>query len=227
MEKLGLGSSAAITVALTAALLSQRGAATSTLLELAVAAHRRFQGGAGSGIDVAAAVQGGVVVLDAAGPLAPRRLAWPAQLHWLAVWTGQGASTTAMLSRLAEFRQREPAQSARCMAGLRAAAIAALAAWERGVAGEVLTALAAYRDCLAELDAESGIGIITPAHRELAAHAAASGAVYKTSGAGGGDFGLAFATSPELIVRLANDYADRGALTLAGRADVPGVRLVG
>jgi phosphomevalonate kinase len=65
-KQLGLGSSAAITVALTAALLAQGGRADMDrpgLLHLATVAHRQLQGG-GSGSDVAAAVHGGIVAMS-------------------------------------------------------------------------------------------------------------------------------------------------------------------
>ena len=65
--KLGLGSSAAVTVALMGALLQlvQGGAAGRDKLEaLCREAHRHLQGGIGSGIDVATAVAGGLISVD-------------------------------------------------------------------------------------------------------------------------------------------------------------------
>ena len=55
-RKLGIGSSAALTVALVAALQQGR-----DIFQDALQAHRRFQRGAGSGVDVAAAVTGGLI----------------------------------------------------------------------------------------------------------------------------------------------------------------------
>jgi len=224
-EKLGLGSSAAITVALLTALPGLRETSRDRLFTLGVEAHRRFQGGAGSGLDVAAAVYGGVVVLEPAHRPLPRALAWPAGLHWMAVWSGHGASTVALLSRLQRFRERAAAPCARLLENLGRVAVMALSAWEGGDAREVLSALAAYRESLAALDAAGGIGIFTTTHRELAALAEQHGAVYKTSGAGGGDFGLVFADTRDVIADVARDCRQRGLLTLPGRADVPGARI--
>ena len=67
--KLGLGSSAAITVALMGALLQFLRAAplsSDKLGALCLEAHRRLQGGSGSGIDVATALAGGVISIDGA-----------------------------------------------------------------------------------------------------------------------------------------------------------------
>ena len=65
-SKLGLGSSAAVTVALASALAGAAGHAELTgdrarwLREL-LSIHQRFQGGRGSGVDLAAAIHGGVI----------------------------------------------------------------------------------------------------------------------------------------------------------------------
>jgi phosphomevalonate kinase len=77
------------------------------------------------------------------------------------------------------------------MAPLRAAAAAALSAWDRAAAADLMRILDDYQQRLREFDRAAGIGIWTAGHQRLADIAAAAGALYKTSGAGGGDFGLA------------------------------------
>lgn len=66
-QKLGLGSSAALTVALAAALaaMQQRGVD----LDAMITSHRRFQNGHGSGLDIAVAQCGGVVEYRMASPV--------------------------------------------------------------------------------------------------------------------------------------------------------------
>ncbi|MEO9014351.1 MAG: hypothetical protein ABI275_03425, partial [Terrimesophilobacter sp.] len=92
-HKLGLGSSAAVAVALTAALARAVGLQLDRgeVFDLANAAHRAAQGGAGSGGDVAASTYGGVLryVRDAT----PTPLIWPDGLTMLVVATGTGSST--------------------------------------------------------------------------------------------------------------------------------------
>lgn len=81
-RKLGFGSSAAVAVALAAALLRLRGGGPpdrATVFERALAAHRAFQGG-GSGYDVAASVHGGAGLFR--GGEAPRWVS--AEAGWLA-----------------------------------------------------------------------------------------------------------------------------------------------
>lgn len=224
-QKLGLGSSAALTVALVAALLAEIGgreAAPAGVEAFAQRAHRHFQGGAGSGIDIAAAVHGGVVLIGGAGG-SVKSLGWPASLEWLAVWSGESASTPALIACFDAFRTRDPVSFARHLAGLEAIAARVAAAWQRDDAVTVLAGLADYHAALVDLDAAAGIGIVTATHRRLAHLAANAGTVYKTSGAGGGDFGIAFAASPTAIVRFAAACAAGGFLTLPGAADAEGV----
>lgn len=223
--KLGLGSSAALTVALLAALLvqSQRWPAQAAQLEqLAWRAHRRFQGGAGSGIDVAAAVHGGVVLLEGIGR-ASRRLSWPGGLHWLAVWSGESASTPQLLARFEAFRANDAQRFARQMHLLGESAATVVAAWERADVPTLLRGLADYDDGLRALDAGAGVGIYTPVHERLARLAEDAGAVYKVSGAGGGDFGIVLADSAQLIAGIDAAFRRDRLLTLRGVAGVDGV----
>ncbi|MCC7328641.1 MAG: hypothetical protein IT484_00630 [Gammaproteobacteria bacterium] len=223
--KLGLGSSAAITAALAAALCAAVGRplATGTLFELARLAHRRLQGGNGSGIDVAAAVHGGIVGLVPGQEV--EVLGWPAGLHWLAAWSGYGAATPPLLARFNAYRRRSGAAGEALVGQLCQAAQAALRAWQGGEAAAVLAALARYRDALAALDAGARIGIVTRAHRRLAALAADAGCLYKTSGAGGGDFGLVLAADAAAIGQATRALAGAGVMVLAGGRGAPGLLL--
>lgn len=81
-QKKGLGSSAAATLVLCAALMYCRGVSNidrETLFTVSLKAHRRFQGGRGSGYDVATSLNGGAGLF--AGGLSPT---WePTELNWL------------------------------------------------------------------------------------------------------------------------------------------------
>ncbi len=224
--KLGLGSSAAVVAALTGALLAQTGAVSpGRVLELATAAHRDFQGG-GSGIDVAAAVLGGVVALVPDGGASRVRCpGWPAGLHVLAAWTGTAASTPGLLARVAAFREREPRACARALVPLDVAARAVLVAWEAADVPAVLASVEDFASHLRAFDVAGDIGIWTPAHERLAGMARMAGAFYKTSGAGGGDFGLALAASPGPIAQFAAACAAEGVLTVPVDAEADGVEV--
>lgn len=214
-RKLGLGSSAAVTVAASRALLGAFAvdADQPVLLDLALDAHRRLQGVAGSGIDVMAAVYGGVVGVNSAES-AVLRLAWPEGLYWLAAWSGCSASTPEMLRRFAAFEVGEPARFRESLQALGARAHTVLDCWRLAAVQEILAAIDAYGEALRQLDAAGRIGIWTPEHERLAGLSREAGAIYKTSGAGGGDFGIAFAADAEVIRRLQARLAGLGILTL-------------
>lgn len=199
--KLGLGASAAVAAALTGALAAAGGLrlTRAELCELAIAAHREAQGGAGSGADVAAAVYGGLIAFTAGGGVQP--LDWPEDLHAAAVVTGNGADTRRLVSAVKALADTDPESYRRLIRPL-----ADLA--ERGrdtlVSGETnafLEIADAYREALAALGQAAGAGIVLPAHERLAALAADAGAVFKPSGAGGGDLGLLFADSAAALDR--------------------------
>ena len=202
-RKLGLGSSAAVCVALGRALNKAAGASFD-MASLA-ALHRDLQGGRGSGVDVAAAWCGGfsaVTRTDAALDVAAMNGSSQAVLSL--VDTGVASATGAMLARLSAWHA-SAADADVAIAALCAAASAAVARWQSGAAQQ---AIAGYALALAEFDRASELGILSAEHRALAAIAASTGVAYKPSGAGGGDIGIA----------AADDAADLAAFDAAARA---------
>ena len=235
--KLGLGSSAAIVAALTGALLRLAGGpapARQALIAICHEAHRRLQGGSGSGIDVATAITGGVTAIefsrrpgpDAGVPQA-RPVAWPQHLSMVAVWTGEAASTRSMLGRLRAFREREAARFATHMGRLGAIAGQAVAAWSGEDAAALLAAISSYEAGLRQLDDAAGIGIFSATHEQLRAIALDCGAVYKPSGAGGGDFGIALTKSRAVELALRAGYAAAGYSVLDVELCAPGLTVRG
>ena len=235
--KLGLGSSAAIVVALTGALLRLAGGPAlprQELIAICCEAHRRLQGGSGSGIDVATAITGGTVAIDfnpRSGPEASvpqaHPVAWPRQLSLVAVWSGQSASTPAMLGRLRIFRERDAPRFSSHMERLGANAGQAVAAWRAEDLSGLLSAIAGYESGLRRLDAAAGIGIFSPSHERLREIALKHGAVYKPSGAGGGDFGIALTDSRRVAQALRADYAAAGDAVLDAELCAPGLSVRG
>jgi diphosphomevalonate decarboxylase len=207
--KLGLGSSAALTVALAAALVLHAGrgvlsADRRAWLERLVQLHRTFQGGQGSGVDVAASLVGGVILyqlVDGAHPT-PSEVRWPAGLHTLYVWSGHPASTPDMLARLSAWRVEHAAEYRRQMEELRAIAYAGADGVHQNQAAAVLHAAKQYVAALEELGRASGVDIVSAEHAQIARLAVECGAVYKPCGAGGGDIGVAFALDPDRLQRL-------------------------
>jgi len=208
-HKLGLGSSAAVATALTAALSVAAGRSPSLedIRILATDAHRSAQRGTGSGGDVASSTYGGLIgyVRDTA----PTSLVWPHELEIMAVVTGTGSSTTSLVGRVAEYAARDPAHYRADIARLSTLAHQAQDAVL--VAEDFLRLASDYFDALVELDAHAGAGIVSEHHRRLHELAAGLGGVFKTSGAGGGDVGLVFSKRGESAAQLAAAFAHAGA----------------
>jgi phosphomevalonate kinase len=95
-RKLGLGSSSAVAVALTAA-LSRITSSPIDVLSIAAEAHREFQRGHGSGTDIASSFHGGVIQYRMHPGQAPMQPGWPAGLAYRLFWCGNSAATTDQL----------------------------------------------------------------------------------------------------------------------------------
>ena len=212
-QKLGLGSSAAVTVALAGALFRHARipvARREQLLVLCLDAHRRMQGGTGSGVDVATALAGGVLGIF------PARGRPAARAARLAAAAPHGGS----LGRDAppddgHARPAAPVQGAAadaCGGHLQRLGAVASHVLAPGVPATcaVLDGLANYDQALRKLDADTQLGIYSREHESLRKIALEHVPAYKPSGAGGGDFGIAFADSRTAI------HAARSAFEAAG-----------
>jgi len=208
--KLGLGSSAAVCVALTAALLKLAGHSADTQ-RLCLDVHNAFQQKLGSGVDVVTSYQGGLISYrrDSGNGITAGSLSWPHGLHMLPVWTGVAASTPELLARLNAYREQHPRQVGEALAALQETATSLAATWPRQDVQELLDQLALYARRLKDLDTQAGIGIYSEQHLLNQRKAAAIGAVYKPSGAGGGDFGLLFTDSSATLEQLAAEFNEQ------------------
>ena len=207
--KLGLGSSAAVTVAACACLQMHLG--EDPTADFALSVHRTLQGGKGSGADVCCSFYGGTVAVERHDDeLAVAELRWPDSLLLLPVWTGTAASTTAMLSALDAFRLSSPAEFGALLDALERAAIQAVDACAAQDVASLLAAVNEYAVGMRELDTASDIGIWSHAHKTLGAIAAGHGLAYKPSGAGGGDFGVAFGRDSDTLEAFGVAAAEAG-----------------
>jgi phosphomevalonate kinase len=208
-HKLGLGSSAAVATALTAALSTATGRSPSRedIRILATEAHRLAQRGTGSGGDVASSTYGGLI--NYVRDTAPTALMWPQELEIMAVVTGTGSSTTNLVGKVEHYATHETAQY---RADIERLATLALQARDAVRSPDDFLRLASdYFSALIELDTHAGAGIVSEHHLQLHSLAAEFGGVFKTSGAGGGDVGLVFAKRGESAAQLAEAFAEAGA----------------
>ena len=205
--KLGLGSSAALTVALASALAMYAGHGEATAdraqwLRRLFHMHGGWQGGRGSGVDVAASVAGGLIRYQLVGATPEPSftpLAWPmAGVHCLFVWSGHAVSTKDFLGRLAQWRITQAADYARYMNELRSLSEAALETLQQQDAHSFIGLTKDYALTLQNFGDACGLEIYSPAQKQLANMAAHANVSYKPCGAGG-DFGVVFAENTERL----------------------------
>ena len=220
--KLGLGSSAALTVALATA-FSNVTNRTSVAATAAAEAHRRLQYGRGSGVDIAASLAGGVIEYRMQDSGVCRPIPWPAGLQYAVLWSGRSASTSEKLKVLDEGRRSGRAGSS--TASLCDASESTAKCWSAGDRTELLRALHNYVDALMQFDVDHDLGIFDAGHRELTKAAAKRKLVYKPCGAGGGDTGIVFADDSRAIADFTSVALEVGFELLGVSLEAQGVIL--
>lgn len=233
--KLGLGSSAALTAALATALAHWTGKADVLTDRLAwlrtlTTIHREFQGGGGSGIDLAASLFGGALEyrLDDTGRAAVARpIRLPQDLELLYIWTGQSADTGQFLGRLTERSAADPGPIGRVIDDLSGFSRSGIDALRSGRTEALLEAVDSYCEGLEALGRAANMPIVSSEHQRLLALAHSSGVSYKPSGAGGGDLGLAFSNDPDAMARMAIAVHGAGFKTIDLSLDLRGTDTTG
>ena len=211
--KLGVGSSAALVAAVAAAFSVIGGDAP--LLATLVDIHKGFQGG-GSGLDVAAAVTGGVIRFQEQR-IVPARLP---DIHKTFIFVGTSTRTADLVARFDAWR------GASNPPGLARLIEAAVEVADCTVTAEAfLEALSEYTDVLERMDRVARIGIFGPGHQTARAIAARCGVVYKPCGAGGGDTGVGFAAERDAVIRLAKEAGDAGLTVVPMEVADDGIRI--
>ena len=209
--KLGLGSSAAVTLALTAALQGMLGVQDAIepgigRLKRLLETYRRAQGGQGSGIDLAASLYGGVIryQLRNDGPeVASVRL--PPDLKLMFIWSGEAASTAGFLAAHAHWRADQPVAAERLHAEMGRCVETALTCLGSSDTDGFMTCINSYRGLMGKIGDEIKQPVMSDVHLALGQLADRHDVAYKPSGAGGGDLGILAATDPD---RLAGALAE-------------------
>ncbi|MBX3181253.1 MAG: hypothetical protein KIT72_14755 [Polyangiaceae bacterium] len=200
-QKLGLGSSAALTVACLGAVELELAAAPLADAELAarvyqpaLRAHHAVHGG--SGVDVAAACFGGTLSAELhEGELQLAARPLPSALIIEVYWSRRAASTASFVAQVRRLAAEEPARFARLMGAQAEAATATSQALSQGDVSAAIAALRAQAEALRALGAAAHVDIIIP---ELAAAlpSAPSDEAWLPAGAGGGDVTLRYYPAP-------------------------------
>lgn len=194
--KLGLGSSAAVTAGAVASVFHQAcldvedALVRTRMWDIAHAVHNEFQGSKGSGIDIAASLFGGRVVMRRPCPEAPPAFGkWlpPSGVRWVYLWTGCEASTPALLGAIRKFKDQDPREYARIVTAMNDMVERFLGEGS-SQADLMLDCMHQYALLMERLGRASGAAIMDQRMNRCLAMAKQAGGAAKPSGAGGGDF---------------------------------------
>ena len=214
--KLGLGSSAAMTVALAAALEAVfhpapeaviRERLQSRLLE----PYRAGQGGQGSGIDLAASLNGGFnrYQLDAErGHIRPADL--PPGLLMAFVWVGVPASTPDFLVRFERWHQGQQEQARKLLQSMDECCQSALACLDRKDAQGLMTCINKYRRHMGKIGQAMGAPVLSEQLDGIISTAKQYGLACKPCGAGGGDIALLAGTERPALEQAVRRLGELG-----------------
>jgi phosphomevalonate kinase len=228
--KPGLGGSSAVCVAAAHALAGWSGRPPPGLPDI-IAAHRRAQGGVGSGYDVATAHVGGLVVFGSSSFTGGAPLVesppWPSGLHAAVFFSGRGASTREQLERVTAWRNEDTDSYDACIEPLAAETIDFIRAFREGNVPRILLHAAQLQEELAFFDRVGDLGIIPTGPLQLAAVIEDAGAIARTAGAGGGDCMWALSDDPETLERATVAATELGFTRLPISIGGPGARIEG
>ena len=200
-RKIGIGSSAALTVALSAAVKASTD--IGIIMTIAQRAHADLQGGVGSGVDIACSLSGGLIDYRMEGASATP-LDWPDGLSYRVIWTGVAASTRDKISKL------NAGISKPSRVRLVSASEDMANAWHSGDVDQILKEYRGYNEHLRQFSVDHELGIFDAGHEALWVAANEADLTYKPCGAGGGDVGVLLGTDDvvldSFIDKLASNY---------------------
>jgi phosphomevalonate kinase len=229
--KLGLGSSAAVTVALDAAITAHASGrraqeSPAAVLERLLPVYRGSQGGQGSGVDLASSLFGGLIAYRLVGdrPIV-QSLEIPSGLNLLFVWTGTAASTPDLVAAWRRWSRGHVEAAGRILADMHRLCQEGLEAVETGDAEELARVIGAYGRILGTMGNCAGIEVVTDAHRRAMELAEKVGAYCKPCGAGGGDLGVVATTDAACLARLHEPLTAANLETMALKMDQQGIEL--
>jgi len=210
--KLGIGSSAAVSVGITQALFQYQEIESSprNLLTQANSIHQILQGKQGSGIDVTCcfAEQG---VIECTKESIKNHtwsiLNWPNGLHLKVLTTGQRASTKKLVTNYERAGNLHSKEFKNALDQFMEITQNLSIAWKSEDVDHIIGLLTAYDVQIKKLDKIGDIGIYTQVHTEIQNIASRYNVFYKPSGAGGGDIGLAFSSSLDELNDFSNEIS--------------------
>ena len=213
-KKMGLGSSAASLVSLYVAICTLCEMEYS--LEGALRLHDEVYK-SGSGIDIATSFAGGVVRFQ---DRAVQSINLPPGVETRVLYVGTSTTTSDKVLLFQDWLSTQPEST---KDRIKNASEGVVDSADRAV--DFLDALRYFIEIQEFIDSGSRIGIWGPQHRAMKSLANREGVLYKPSGAGGGDIGLALSTDSDALDRLVEGAEKMGLKELDAQVEVEGVRV--
>jgi phosphomevalonate kinase len=235
-KKYGLGSSAAIVVAIISSILSYHGEFKNDLdlekiFKLSAIAHLKTQGN-GSGTDIAASVYGGwlqystysskwlikeirreeniINLIKMSWPnLYIGRLTPPKELRLAVGWTQESVGTAPMVEKIESFQDKNIECYQEFLKESFDSVTGLIGAFETGDVKKAIESLYKNRKALLSLGEQAGVKIETKKIKVLCTIADRFGRG-KSSGAGGGDCGIAFIEGDDELHKLLRQWQEIG-----------------
>lgn len=234
--KPGLGSSAAVGVAVCMAILKFYGVphTPDLIFKLAFLSHYFASGKLGSGFDVACSTYQKPIVykkfdqdwlklkfesmpnfklseiIFADWPsLEIKEIKLPTNMHVLVGFTGQSASTSKMIEKMQKFKQENLVQYLEIINEINSVVLELIEAIHVCDRTKIINLINRNRILLVKLANASGVGLETQALKNLSDSAQAFGAASKFTGAGGGDCGIAVCFDDFTVKNIISEWSIR------------------
>ena len=216
--KLGLGSSAAVSTALTGLLLNLMGEELSQQ-EFHHRIHQRHQSGVGSGLDLATSLVGGIITYRkstdtnefAEWAHLPK---WPRNLFGHIVTVKHSVSTPALIQAFEAWKQSSASVFDKVMSQMGVCANQTAGALKRGDLSGFLEGFTEYGVRVGRMGELMGRELLTTPHQRILEEATKLGVSYKPCGAGGGDVGLLLSDNYDATSRACQRLIEIGFNTM-------------
>lgn len=228
--KLGLGSSAALTVALVSGLLSANvidpdQITPEFLMKLAMESHNNAQGIKGSGADIVTSIYGGTLKYQIKDKeIKFKQIKFPDNLYYSCVWSGTPSSTKGYIGKFNKFKKDAPSDFQNKIQEMIIISNEGIQHFEDKNITGFLEFYDKYFTELLDLNQRMDIPVISEAHNQIYSIARNLGAYYKSSGAGGGDLGIVFSDDPSIITKVNAALKEHGFDVLDLKFSTEGVR---
>ena len=211
--KIGLGSSAAISVAVLNAINNFYGLKLSEydLINNSMELHKLHQGKNGSGLDIISSHADSNLIECNKHMLSEQKwnvLDWPKNLIIKGVLTSQQSSTSSMIEKYNIAKHNNSRNFKNLYSQMTKILEEFSEAWHQGNSSDILNLLKKQNTLIKQLDHDFDLGIYTQEHNKILDLAESIDLFYKPSGAGGGDLGVIISDDALKMEKFGNELSN-------------------